>query len=306
MPFASVQNQVRVPVMASHHNGAVRNVLIHDMSSGAARMIADQVAVESPLEVRLAHFIDGAWSEKTICVTMRTPGEDEELVIGFLFAEGAIESIGDIHPADGETGAPDAERQDVITVRLSTSVSADVRRLERNVFTTSSCGVCGAPSLDALAYARCRDLPTPRPMVDPNVVHLLPAALHKEQTTFRQTGGLHAVALFDRQGRLLRVREDVGRHNAMDKLIGSCLRDDLYPLDEYILLVSGRASYELVQKALRAGVPILAAVGAPSSLAIELAQAHDLTLLGFVREGRYNIYHGANRLRRMGTHCVGS
>ena len=257
-----------------------RKVLIHEVN-GRSRMKADDVAVEAPLEIRLGNA--------AICVTMRTPGEDADLALGFLFAEGVIEGIDDVESISHNAA-------DAVTIALKGSARTDVRRLQRNVFTTSSCGVCSAPSLDAIAHATCPDLPREAPMVDPGVIHKLPDALKEAQATFKKTGGLHAAALFDLEGNLLRLREDVGRHNAMDKLIGSCVRDGLSPLGEHIVLVSGRASYELIQKALMARIPILAAVGAPSSLAIDLAQAHGMTLIGFVREGRYNVYHGEARL----------
>lgn len=269
---------------------AVREVLIHRVSGGELQLAGDEVAVEEPLELRLQHIEDGHAVEKTLCVTMRTPGQDVELAVGYLYAERVITSPSDL------ARVPVARLDNTLTVELNTGIGVDIRRLQRNVFTSSSCGVCGTPSLDALAHASCPDLPAPRPMLDRATVSRLPGTLFREQDAFRQTGGLHAAALFDMCGRLLRVREDVGRHNAMDKLIGSCLLDGM-SLNERIVLVSGRTSYELVQKALVARVPILAAVGAPSSLAISLAQAHGLTLLGFVRDERYNIYHGEERFR---------
>ena len=260
---------------------AIREVLIHEVN-GRQRVKADDVAVEEPLEIVVA-------GEKPICVTMRTPGEDAELALGYLFAEGVIRGIEDVTDV--------IEEPHRVTIGLRKGVGEGTRRLQRNVFTSSSCGVCSAPSLDAIAHARCPDLTPATPIVDAGTIHHLPAALRKKQEAFRKTGGLHAAALFDLDGKLQRLREDVGRHNALDKLIGTCVRDGLMPLREHIVLVSGRTSYELVQKTLMAGVPVLAAVGAPSSLAIELAQAHGLTLIGFVREERFNIYHGEQRVR---------
>lgn len=273
---------------------AIREVFIHQTDGSQVWPAADQVAVEAPLEIRLSHGAGSGLVEKTICVTMRTPGHDTELVLGYLYAEGVIRSLNDLArlPTDVPSGGDDAG---VLTIELGIDVPLDMRRLERNVFTSSSCGVCGIPSLEALASAACPDLPAPRAMLDPRTALRLPDALYEMQAAFQETGGLHAAALFDTSGKLLRVREDVGRHNAMDKLIGSCLLDGV-PLNDHIVLVSGRASYELVQKVLVAGVPIMAAVGAPSSLAIDLAREHGLTLLGFVRAERYNIYHGEERL----------
>jgi FdhD protein len=274
---------------------AVREVLIHRVRGEEVQLAADEVAVEEPLELRLRHVQDGVASEQTICVTMRTPGHDVELAVGYLYAEQVIHSLDDLaRRPTAELGGGD--EAGILTVEIDTEIGVDVRRLQRNVFTSSSCGVCGTPSLDALAHAACPDLPLPRPMIDRSVISMLPEILLAEQEAFRQTGGLHAAALFEPSGRLLRVREDVGRHNAMDKLIGSCLLEGV-DLTERIVLVSGRTSYELVQKALVAGIPVLAAVGAPSSLAVSLAQAHGLTLLGFVRGTRYNVYHGEERFR---------
>lgn len=275
----------------------IQQVRIRQVTRESITAMEDEVAVEEPLELRLGYEANGHRTEQTICVTMRTPGPDVELALGFLFAEGVIRGMQDVRRLrhSGPRGDKRSNRN-VLTVELEAGVPVSMRRLERNVFTTSSCGVCGTPSLEALGAAACPDLPPPRPMLDPDVVHRLPNALFAEQATFQQTGGLHAAALFDAAGRLQRVREDVGRHNALDKLVGSCLLERMLPLHDRIVLVSGRASYELVQKALVAGVPVLAAVGAPSSLAVELARAHGLTLLGFVQSTRYNVYSGAERL----------
>ena len=262
------------------HMPAIREVLIHEVN-GRHLLKADDVAVEEPLEIVIA-------GEKPICVTMRTPGEDAELALGYLFAEGVIRGIDDITNI-----IEDPQR---VTIGLRESAGEKIRRLQRNVFTSSSCGICSAPSLDSIKHAQCPDLPRAWPIVGAGTIHKLPGALKEQQAAFARTGGLHAAALFDLYGNLLRLREDVGRHNALDKLIGSCVREGLIPLAEHVVLVSGRTSYELVQKTLMAGVPVLAAVGAPSSLAIELAQAHGLTLIGFVREERFNVYHGEERL----------
>jgi FdhD protein len=282
--------------MTTENGRAVRQVFIHQADGVDMWPAADHVAVEAPLEIRLSYRVDDSRVEKTICVTMRTPGQDVELVLGYLFAEGVIRTLNDVAQLPKDEARP-REDGDVLTIELGIDVSGDLRRLDRNVFTSSSCGVCGIPSLDALAQAACPDVPAPRAMLDRGIIPLLPNRLYDRQVAFRQTGGLHAAALFDASGQLLRVREDVGRHNAMDKLIGSCLLDGV-AFHDRIVLVSGRASYELVQKVLVAGVPILAAVGAPSSLAVSLAQAHGLTLIGFVRGEQYNIYHGEERFLR--------
>ncbi len=183
-------------------------------------------------------------------------------------------------------------------VDLKPGVTVDLARLERHFYTASSCGVCGKASLEALQVCPRHRPPDGWPVVDAAVIHRLPEALRAVQDGFDRTGGLHAAALFDPRGRLLAVREDVGRHNALDKLIGSQLLAGRIPLTDGVLLVSGRASFELVQKAAVAGIPILAAVGAPSSLAVDLARAHGLTVIGFVREDRFNVYTGAARVRQ--------
>lgn len=267
---------------------------------GAARLEAasDAVAVEEPLEIRLA------WGDRVqrLAVTMRTPGHDAELAVGFLAGEGVVRRPGDaleaFHaPLQGGTRDPN-----VLVVRLADGLAFDASRLERHVYTTSSCGVCGKASLDAVRAIRGPEL-SAGPVLAPDTIHALPGALREAQAVFEQTGGLHAAALFDApqagsqtSGTLLRVREDVGRHNAVDKLVGSFLVAGEAVPTESVLLVSGRASFELVQKAVLAGIPVLAAVGAPSSLAVDLAAEAGMTLLGFVRDGRFNVYAGAERI----------
>ena len=226
---------------------------------------------------------------------MRTPGHDAELAVGFLVGEGVIRAPEDVleafhAPLQGGTRDPN-----VVVVRLASGVRFDASRLERHVYTTSSCGVCGKASLEAVGVITGAPLAS-GPILAPEAIHALPGALREAQAVFEQTGGLHAAALCSASGALLRVREDVGRHNAVDKLVGSFfLAGETVP-PEAVLLVSGRASFELAQKALVAGIPVLAAVGAPSSLAADLAREHGLTLLGFVRDGRFNVYAGPGRL----------
>lgn len=237
---------------------------------------------------------------------MRTPGEDGELAVGFLFTEGILKSPEQVKQirhcglkigkVKGTVDRASALNSNTIRVDLVDDVELDLKRLERHFYTTSSCGVCGKSSIEALQTgAKKLDGFL---SIDPAVIHRLPETLRAAQSTFDKTGALHASALFHTDGTLDIVREDVGRHNALDKIIGARFLEGKLPLSDSILLVSGRASFELVQKALMAGIPILAAVGAPSSLAVELATEFGMTLIGFVRDGRFNIYCGEERVRQ--------
>ncbi len=274
---------------------SVREVPVVRVRGGAPEAVEDRVAVEEPLEIRLRWGANAQTRVQRLAVTMRTPGHDPALALGFLAGEGVISSPADVldvahTPLQGGQRDPN-----IVVVRLADHVRFDARRLERHVYTTSSCGVCGKASLEAVAVSGAPTLPG-GPSLAPETVHALPATLRESQAVFEQTGGLHAAALFTSAGELARVREDVGRHNAVDKLVGSFLAEGATVPAEHVLLVSGRASFELAQKALMAGVSVLAAVGAPSSLAVDLATEHGMTLLGFVRDGRFNVYAGAGRI----------
>lgn len=254
---------------------------------------ADLIAIEEPLEIRIGFEKAGLWTTQSLSITMRTPGHDFDLVAGFLLAEGIVHSRADI-AGMRQAGKPGSN---VVRVDLAAGVAFDPSQFARHFYTTSSCGVCGKSSLDALESEGCRPLAREGFTIDASVVHALPAALREAQSVFERTGGLHAACLFDNEGRAIGVREDVGRHNAVDKIIGSQFLERGTPLDKALLLVSGRASFELAQKTIVAGIPVLAAVGAPSSLAVNLAREFDMTLLGFVRAGRFNIYSGEWRIR---------
>jgi FdhD protein len=272
---------------------AVSLVDVCRIRGGERSMQGDTLAVEEPLEIRLGCDGDGKRHHRPVSVTMRTPGHDAELAVGFLFTEGILSSAEQVRSvrsckADGH----------VIRVDLEPGVAVDLARLERHFYTSSSCGVCGKTALEAVRTVS-RHRPRPGwPIIEAAVIHRLPEALRAAQSVFDRTGGLHAAALFDPAGNLLCLREDVGRHNALDKLIGAQFLAGRTALPDCVLLVSGRASFELVQKAAVAGIPILAAVGAPSSLAVELAREHGLTVLGFVRQERFNIYTGPDRIRQ--------
>jgi FdhD protein len=246
------------------------------LSSAARESSDDTVVVEEPLEIRVG--------DKPVSVTLRTPGDDFDLAAGFLFSESIVKR-GDIEHLR-HWGSPNVVRVDV-------RGTVDLQRLQRHFYSTSSCGVCGKVSIDALRVQTTRLQSSVRVTAD--VIAKLPDALREQQKTFDATGGIHAAGIFRTDGTLLRIREDVGRHNAVDKVIGSYVRAN-EALDDPILVVSGRTSFEIVQKAIVARIPILAAVGAPSSLAIDLAREFNLTLLGFVRDGRCNIYAGSERV----------
>jgi FdhD protein len=232
-----------------------------------------------------------------VAITMRTPGHDRELAAGFFIGEGIIrsldqvEAIHSVGPRNGEKGG-----QNSVRLTLRPGVDPALDRLQRNFYTTSSCGVCGKTSLEALEMSFLKPLPKPAWEADPRTICTLPARLREAQTVFDRTGGLHAAGLFTPGGLAILVREDVGRHNAVDKVVGAQFLADRAQFAESILVVSGRASFELVQKALAAGIPMLVAVGAPSSLAVELAEKFGATLVGFTKPGGFNLYTGAARV----------
>jgi FdhD protein len=255
----------------------------------------DLLAVEEPLEIRLGYGPATDRQQRNLTVTMRTPGADFELALGFLFTEGLIESAADVRSIQYCTDLGRSQTGNTVRVELRPEVPFDGTRLERHFYTTSSCGVCGKTSIEAVRE-RIRAVPTSSFQVSDSVLYQLPERLRVRQDGFAHTGGLHAAGLFDAAGTLCLLREDVGRHNALDKLIGAALQRGWVPLTEYLVVVSSRASFELIQKASTAGVPLLAAVGAPTSLAVELAQQTGLTLVGFLREQRFNLYTHPERV----------
>jgi FdhD protein len=254
------------------------------------------VATEEPLEIQLGlERRGGIRTVRSVSVTMRTPGADAELAAGFLFTEGILSSPGQVEsiaPAPDGTGGSGNR----IRVTLRPGVDVDLRSLERNFYTASSCGVCGKASLEALRMNGRASLDPDLPVVEAAALSRMPSILRQSQSVFDRTGGLHAAALFDASGNLLGLREDVGRHNAVDKVLGEQFLGGAMPLSGRVLFVSGRASFELMQKAVTAGIAVLAAVGAPSSLAVDVARGFGATLVGFVRDGRMNVYSGAQRI----------
>jgi FdhD protein len=264
-------------------NVAVVPVPIGRVEGCAASRADDLLAVEEALEIRLGN--------RSLTITMRTPGNDFELATGFLHAEGMIRDASQIR----SMGRPSDDCADVVVVELEREPRVQVQA-QRNFVMTSACGVCGKASLQDLEANTCPILPADDVRLSPEIVHGLPDSLRSAQSLFESTGGLHAAARFDLGGKLECLREDVGRHNALDKLVGAALLERRMPMSTSLLLVSGRASFELVQKALMAGIPVMAAVGAPSSLAVATAERSGMTLIGFLRHGRFNVYTGSHRI----------
>jgi len=270
--------------MAEHPNLISRTVSKYRAREVAAQ--TDHLAVEEPLDIRLSN----GGPARSVAITMRTPGDDANLARGFLFTEGIL---GARTPVQCEE-----TKSNVVTVCLPPAEAIDWSRLNRHSYTSSSCGVCGKTSLEQV-YQTIPFGNAPRTLlVPPEVLYSLPNKLRAAQVLFAQTGGIHAAGLFTPQGELLHFAEDVGRHNAFDKLIGHYHARQALPLDAHVLLLSGRASFELIQKAGMAGIGLVAAVGAPSSLAVQLAEELGITLVGFLREGRFNCYGGKERLER--------
>jgi FdhD protein len=266
----------------------VASVEVERVVGSVSSFSSDELSVEEPLEIRLRSHDAGA-ALAPVAVTMRTPGDDVNLAVGFLFTEGIITRESDLE--DVRRAGPNA-----VDARLRPGVAVDPARLDRHSFVSSSCGACGKRSIAAVRVTTQHQIARGEPHVAPEVIHGLPRTLRGGQSGFARTGGIHASGLFDAEGRLLAIREDVGRHNALDKLIGSELLAGRVPLAGKILLVSGRVSFELVQKAAVAGIPLLGAVGAPSSLAVDLAREVGMTLLGFVRDARFNVYVDFGRI----------
>jgi FdhD protein len=279
-------------VEAVRRPGPTTRARVGQMRAGTIHERRDDLATEEPLEIR----VQAGEERRTVAITMRTPGHDFELAAGFLYGEGvaAPADVASIAYCTDEDVPPEA-RYNTVTVRLRGRLP-DLPSLDRHFMTSSACGVCGTASLDALR-GRCSPLPDQRDMlVSPEVLYGLPGRLRSAQGVFGKTGGLHAAGLFTAGGEPLAVREDVGRHNALDKLVGWAMMTGRLPLGGHVLMVSGRTSYEIMQKALTAGLPVVCAVSAPSSLAVDLAREFGMTLVGFLREERFNLYAGAHRV----------
>ncbi len=270
--------------------GPTQHVRVRTVRGASVESREDLVAVEAPLEIRVALLGDESPGQ-AVSVTMRTPGQDVELALGFLHGEGVIRARGDVASAR-ECGS----EGNVVCVELSPGISLDAARLQRNFYATSSCGVCGKASLQALEGMLDSGPVDLALRVRAELLSSLPGIARAAQPVFRDTGGLHAATLFDADGNLVAACEDVGRHNALDKLVGSMLLDDALPLSSSVLLLSGRASFELLQKAAVAGIPVVASIGAPSSLAIDVAERTGILLAGFLRGDSFNVYAHGERL----------
>jgi FdhD protein len=277
--------------------GSSLAVDIRRVNGTQSQQKSDDVAVEEPLEIQLCSASAAGSAAKSISITMRTPGEDADLALGFLLTEGIIESAEQVASIEhhGEP-APGTGLQNTVRVELRPDVTVDLGRLERHFYTTSSCGVCGKASLEALRVTGQSSLAHCTNTFARDIIVSLPERVLNEQQVFTKTGGLHAAAVFDTAGEIVVVKEDVGRHNATDKAVGALLQANSLPGNTYGLLVSGRASFELMQKALVAGIPVLVAVGAPSSLAVAMAKEFDMTLVGFLRGENFNVYAGPDRI----------
>ncbi|MGB1657659.1 MAG: formate dehydrogenase accessory sulfurtransferase FdhD [Longimicrobiales bacterium] len=274
--------------------GGTTTTRVQRYREGSSRARKDTLAVEEPLEIRVSWMERGQRRVEAVAVTMRTPGHDFDLVAGFLHGEGVVSSADEVAELTYCQG-PEEQEYNVVEARLTAGASLDLELVRRNVYTTSSCGVCGKASLEAVEATGCQMLPGGL-SVRADLIPGLPDRLLEGQAVFERTGGLHAAGLFDASGERHIVMEDVGRHNAVDKVVGHELLARRLPANERILVVSGRASFELVQKAVVAGIPMLVAVGAPSSLAVDLARRFRQTLIGFTRNGGFNVYTEPERV----------
>jgi FdhD protein len=302
---------VENPELLISENGRALSSVVAERVTGFTSQAAEEtLAVEEPLEIQLGYGAAESRAVKSISVTMRTPGYDFELAAGFLMTEGVVQDVNDIEriayagvgtidevaensPAQGVL--PYQPWKNIVRVELATGVTVSLANLQRNFYTTSSCGICGKASLLALQSV-CPPRRSNRFSISAETLYTLPARLRAAQSVFNRTGGLHGAGLFHEDGELLALREDVGRHNAVDKLLGAEFLADRTPLRESLLLLSGRASFELLQKALMGGVAMVASVGAPSSLAVRVAKEFDITLVGFLRDHHFNVYHGAEHV----------
>lgn len=270
---------------------------VSKIKSSKEEVIKDSVSVEEPLEMRLKYKKDGKLETQNISITMRTPGNDEDLIRGFLFNERIIENMNEIDSVQ-HIGDPvgDYNLHNTIEATINKTDNLDIGKLKRNFVTNSSCGVCGKTSLDSIEVLKNDKLDLSFPKIKEDIILKSPGLLMNEQSEFAKTGGIHASALIDEAGKVIATREDVGRHNALDKLLGHSIQNGLLDPKVQFIACSGRLNFELVQKGLMANIGIMAGVGAPTSLAVDLAKRFDMTLLGFVKESGFNIYSNKDRI----------
>ena len=278
---------------------SVTSVLVRRVDGGQESAALDQVAVEEPLEISVLYSHNGSKRSRAIAVTMRTPGHDDELAAGFLLSEGVLHARKQIESV--RVLGSDAAASNQIQVELANSVEFEEERFTRHFYMSSSCGICGKASIENIETLGSFAIDPSKPILNASLIAGFPERLRQAQEIFAATGGLHAAALFSMDGTFVALREDVGRHNAVDKVLGNLLLQGAIPATNSILVLSGRLSFELVQKAVVAGIPVILAIGAPSSLAIELGKRFQLTLVGFLRGKKFNVYSGEQRLTRLRT-----
>jgi FdhD protein len=275
------------------------NYDIHKVEHSTVRSVSDCIAIEEPLEIIIRYFSNGEWIEEPLMVTMRTPGDDKSLVYGILFSEGVINdksAIENIAPRGINKSLYDVDNSLLVT--LGKGNQLDLANLQRHFMVSSSCGVCGKGTLNAIEIAYEPQIAKSSPLVSVDLITKLPDILKAKQEQFANTGGVHASALFSASGEMLHLAEDVGRHNALDKLIGHArFRDMLNPSEQFVMC-SGRLGFDIIQKTLMAGIGMIAGIGAPTSLALDLARKFDITLIGFIKKNKYNIYNGAWRIKQ--------
>ncbi|MCT1531589.1 formate dehydrogenase accessory sulfurtransferase FdhD [Sphingobacterium daejeonense] len=273
-------------------DSSIQKVQIQRFSDLDSDSREDLLAVEEPLEIRISYSYGNQIGMKSISVTMRTPGNDKDLALGFLFTEGIIDSIDQVKSVSYSKVDCSNNKENIVVVELNEGVEPNLGTADRNFYTTSSCGVCGKGSIQSIkTVSKFQGMVPEIQSFGAKVLFDLPEKLRSAQDNFEVSGGIHASGIFTSDGELKFLREDVGRHNALDKLIGHALQEGLLPLNRFVLLLSGRASFELIQKAAMAGISIVAAIGAPSSLALELAKEFNITLIGFLKNNRFNIYN---------------
>ncbi len=275
---------------------SVKHVKIQKINKIKGIDHADLVATEEPLQIKLHCIQNKEWIEKNLTITMRTPGNDFELVLGFLFSESIINSLEDILQIRYCETVKEEEKGNVVIVKLSSNISINFNHLNRLFYTNSSCGICGKTAIESINNKLTNYTFSKTAKISKHFFWQLSITFAEHQTIFKHTGGIHASALFDFKGKLIFIKEDVGRHNALDKIIGTTIKEKLIPLQQYILFLSGRVSFELVQKAIKSGIFVIVAVGAPSSLAVELAKTNKITLIGFLKKDSYNIYSCPERI----------